>query len=81
MLCFIAYITQSLRLNDEIDGIWTSCGLRRRFGRGNGDFGFYDDSDILTKMVWSQGGHNKQRLLYFELNFQSDLAKGELNPP
>ena len=44
---------------------WTSCGLRRRFRRGYGDFGFYDHSDIMTKMVWSQGGHNKRRLLYF----------------
>ena len=35
VLCFTANVTQSLRLKDEIDGIWTSCGLpRRRFGRG-----------------------------------------------
>ena len=53
-----------LRLNDEFDGIWTSCGLRPRFSCGYGDFGFYNHSDIMTKMVWSQGGHIKRRLLY-----------------
>ena len=31
-----------------------------------GGFGFYNHSDIMTKMVWSQGGHIKWRLLYKE---------------
>ena len=53
-----------LRVNDEFDGIWTSCGLRRRFRSCYGGFGFYNQSDIMTKMVWSQGGHIKLRLLY-----------------
>ena len=35
--------------------------------RGYDDFGFYDHSDIMTKMVWSQGGHIKRRLLYLGL--------------
>jgi len=26
-------------------------------------FGFYDHSDVMTKMVWSQGCHIKRRLL------------------
>ena len=51
-------------LNDEFDGVWNSCGLRRRFRSCYGDFGFYDHSGIRTKMVWSQGGHIKRRLLY-----------------
>ena len=55
VLSFTANVTLLLRLNDEYDGIWTSCGLRRRFRRGYGDFGFYDHSDIMIKMVWSQG--------------------------
>ena len=42
-----------LWLNDEFDGIWASCGLRRRFRCGYGGFGFYDHSDIMTKLVWS----------------------------
>ena len=64
VLCFPAKVTLLLRLNDEFDGIWTSCGLRPRFRRGYGGFGFYNHSDIMTKMVWSQGGHIKRRLLY-----------------
>ena len=55
--CFTAKVTLLLRLNDEFDSIWTSCCLLRRFRRGYGDFGFYDHSDIMTKMVWSQKGH------------------------
>jgi len=43
--------------------IWASCGLRHRFRCGYGGFGFYDHSDIMTKMVWSQGDHIKRRLL------------------
>ena len=31
---------------------------------GYGNFGFYDHSDIMTKMAWSQGGHTKRHLLY-----------------
>ena len=38
--------------------------LRRRFRSCYGGFGFYDHSDIMTKMVWSQDGHIKRRLLY-----------------
>ena len=57
-------MTLLLRLNDEFDGIWTSCDLRRRFKSCCGGFSFYDHSDIMTKMVWSQGGHIKLRLLY-----------------
>ena len=63
LLCFTANATLLLRLNDELDGIWTSCGLRRRFRRGYGNFGFYEHSDIVAKMVWSQGGRIKRRLL------------------
>ena len=63
MLCFTANVTLLLRVNDEFDGIWTSCGLRRRFRSCYGGFGFYNHSDIMTKMVWSQGGHTKRRLL------------------
>ena len=66
VLCFAANVTQLLWLNDEFDGIWTSCGLRRRFRRGYGGFGFYDHLDIMTKIVWSQGGHIKRRLLYYK---------------
>ena len=33
-------------VNEKFDGIWTSCGLRRRFRCGYGGFGFYDHSDI-----------------------------------
>ena len=62
---FTADVTRLLRLNDEFDGISTSCRSRFRFRRGYGDFGFYDHSDIMTKMVWSQGGHIKRRLLYY----------------
>ena len=51
-----------LRLKDEFDGIWTSCGLRRRFRRGYGDFGFCEHLGITTKMVWSHRGHIKRRL-------------------
>ena len=29
---------------------------------------FYDHSDIMTKMVWSQGSHIKRRLLYFKFS-------------
>ena len=46
-------ITRLLRLNDEFDGISNSCRLRFRFRHGYGDFGSYDHSDIMTKMVWS----------------------------
>ena len=59
-------VTLLLRLNDKFDDIWTSCGLRRRFRHGYGCFGFYDHSDIMTKMVWSQDGHIERRLLYYE---------------
>ena len=80
VLCFTAKITLLLRLNDEFDGIWTSCGLRRRFRRGYGDFGFYDHSDIMTKMVWSQGGHNKRRLLYHQSETKmADNSEDELS--
>ena len=64
ILCFTANVTLLLRLYDEFHGVWTSCGLRRRFKSCYGSFGFYDHSDIMTKMVWSQGGHIKRRLLY-----------------
>ena len=57
VLCFTANVTLLLRLNDEFDGIWTSFGLRPRFRCGYGAFGFYNHSDIMTKVVWSQGGH------------------------
>ena len=60
-----------LRLNNEFGNIWTSCGLRHRFMRGYGDFGFYDHSDITTKLVWSQGGQIKRRLLYLLLRTTS----------
>ena len=62
-LFFTANVTPLLWLNDEFDGIWTSCDLRRRFRCGYGGFGFYNHSDIMTKMVWSQGGHIKWRQL------------------
>ena len=65
VLCFTANVTLLLRVNDEFDGIWTSCGLRRRFRSCHGGFGFYNHSDLMTKMVWSQGGHIKRRLLYY----------------
>ena len=56
-------------LNDESDGVWTSCGLRRRFRSYYGGFDFYDHSDIMTKMVWSKVvGHIRRRLLYFSFN-------------
>jgi len=32
---------------------------------GYGSFGFYDHLDIMTKMVWSQGGYIKWRVLYY----------------
>ena len=54
VLCFTANVTLLLRLNDEFDGIWTSCGLRPRFRCGYGDFDFYNHSDIMTTLVWSQ---------------------------
>ena len=53
----VVVVTLLLRVNDEFDGIWTSCGLRRRFRSCYGGFGFYSLLDIMTKMVWSQGGH------------------------
>ena len=68
VLCFPANVSLLLRLNDEFDGIWTSCGLRPRFRCGYGDFSFYNHSDIMTKMVWSQGGHIKRRLLYMAIS-------------
>ena len=64
VLSFTANVTVLLRLNDEFDKIWSSCGLRSRFRCDYGDFGFYEHSDITNKMVWSQGGHTKQCLLY-----------------
>ena len=33
-------------------------------GAVNRGFSFHNHLDILTKMVWSQGGHIKRRLLY-----------------
>ena len=65
VLCFTATVTLLLQLNGGFDGIWTFRGLRRRFRRGYGDFGFYDHSDIMIKMIWSQGGHIKRRQLQF----------------
>ena len=47
VLCFTGNVTLLLRLNDEFDGIWASCGLRRRFRRGYGDFGFYDQNGLV----------------------------------
>ena len=61
---FTANVTLLLRLKDALDGIWTSCGLRRQFRSCYGGFSFYNHSDIMTKMVWSQGGHIKRRLPY-----------------
>ena len=59
-----ANVTLLHQLNDEYDGVWISCGLRRRFRCGYDGFGFYDHSDTMTKMVWSQSGHINRRLLY-----------------
>ena len=56
VLSFTANVSLLFQLNGEFDGIWTSCGLPRRFGHGDGDFGFYDHSGIMTKMVWSELG-------------------------
>ena len=67
-----------LRLNDEFDGIWTSCGLRPRFRCGDGGFGFYNHSDIVIKMVLSQGGHIKRRLLYMYTNHVTRQSKAIL---
>ena len=72
--CFPANVTLLLRLNDKFDGIWTSGGLRPRFRCGYGDFGFYNHSDIMTKMVWSQGGHIKRRLHYMDNTNLSSFA-------
>ena len=66
VLCFTAKVTLLHQLNDEFDGVWICCGLRHRFMCGYGGFGFYDHSDIMTKMAWSQSGHIKRRLLYFK---------------
>ena len=63
VLCFTAIVTLLLGLNDEFDGIWTSRGLRSRFRHGYGNFGFYDHSNIMTKMVWSQGGHDHSDIM------------------
>ena len=38
--------------------------LYYRFRSCYGGFGFYNHWDIMTKMVWSQGGHIERRLLY-----------------
>ena len=65
VLCFTANVTLLLWVN-EFDGIWTSCGLQSQFWSCYGGLGFYDHLDIMTKMVWSQCGHIKQRLLYFK---------------
>ena len=54
VLCFTANVTLLHQLNDEFDGVWISCGLRHRFRCGYDGFGFYDHSDIMTKMAWSQ---------------------------
>ena len=51
--------------------------LRRRFKCGYGGFGFYDHSDIVTKMVWSQGGHIKRRLLYILSTFFYEIVSCE----
>ena len=64
VLSFTANVTLLHQLNDGFDGVWISCGLRHRFRCGYDGFGFYDHSDIMTKMVWSQGGDTKRRLLY-----------------
>ena len=66
VLCFTANVTLLHQLNDEFDGVWISCGLGHRFRCGYDGFGFYDHLDIMTKMVWSQSGHIKRRLLYTE---------------
>ena len=77
VLCFTANVTLLLRVNDEFDGIWTSCGLRRRFRSCYGGFGFYNYSDIMTKMVWSQGGHIKRRLLYYLTSPNTDIYENK----
>ena len=41
----------------------TVFGLRAAYGVDSG--AVMAASDIMTKMVWSQGGHIKRRLLYF----------------
>ena len=66
-------------INEKFDGIWTSCGLRPRFRCGYGGFGFYDHSDIMTKMAWSQGGHIKRRLLYLTLAISSEACRVRSN--
>ena len=84
--CFTANVTLLHQLNDEFDGVWISCGLRHRFRCGYDGFGFYNHSDIMTKMVWSQSGHVKRRLLYYrsfdnfvhKRNVSLSLVTGEL---
>ena len=65
VLRFTANVTLLLRLNNEFDDIWTSCGLRRRFRRSYGDFGFYDHLNKMTKMVWSLDGYMKRRQVHW----------------
>ena len=71
VLCFTANATLLNQLNDEFYGVWISCGLRHRFRCGYDGFGFYDHSDIMTKMVWSQSGHINRRLLYYHSSYNN----------
>ena len=64
VLSFTANVTLLLRLSDEFDGIWTFCGFTASIKARLWRLRFYDHSDIMAKMLWSQGGHIKRRPLY-----------------
>ena len=38
--------------------------LHGQFRRGYDNFGFYDYFDIMTEMVWSQGGHTVSLIVF-----------------